>query len=169
MNDQHRHTLFHRWAEEYRSLLYKVVRSYTTNLANQQDLLQEISLQLWRSTAYFRAEAKASTWVYRIALNTAISWSTRISRQAKQAKEMPPPSPTVASTEVDERLEWLYAEINLLHEIDRSLCLLMLDGFSYREMSQILGISTSNVGVKINRIKKRLSERSQQVKNYGIQ
>ena len=70
---------------------------------------------------------------------------------------------------VDERLAWLYEEIHALDEIDRSITLLMLDNFSYREMADILGISESNVGVKINRVKKHLISKSKKYDQYGIQ
>jgi len=68
----------------------------------------------------------------------------------------------------DERLDWLYEEIGKLGKIDRSLCLLMLDGFNYREMSDILGLTESNVGVKIHRIKKHLINKSEEYEHHGI-
>lgn len=152
---------FVQWLDEYRPLIWKVVRIYARAPEDGQDLFQEIALQLWRSMDSFRGEAKASTWVYRVALNTAMAWRRkhRKHRQARDYAEGRQHETAVNSAENRDKLDWLYAEIRELPETDRSLVLLYLDGLSYREMSEVLGISESNVGVKINRTKKYLAGR----------
>jgi len=146
-------------------MIFKVVRAYTFSELDENDLFQEISIQLWRSIPSFRKESRESTWIYRIALNTAIKWE-RDQRNHHTGKEVLDYSKhllTQPETRIDDRLQWIYSELKKLNKVDRSICLLMLDGFSYTEISNILGITESNVGVKIYRIKKYLKKQS---KNY---
>ena len=153
--------IFEGWLDQYKALVFKVVKAYALSPMDQNDLFQEITIQLWHSIPTFRQESSVSTWIYRIALNTAIKWVRR-----EQKHSLAEPLENVefvlndSGVKVDERLEWLYEEIHQLDEIDRSLILLLLDGFSYKEMSGILGVTESNVGVKINRIKKHLITKS---------
>jgi RNA polymerase sigma-70 factor (ECF subfamily) len=100
--------------------------------------------------------------MYRIALNTAIAWNRKEGkyRRRKQLLEVAEDVLTTASSDSrDPRVEWLYRRISELKDVDRSVALLLLDGFSYREIAAIVGISESNVGVKINRIKSALADR----------
>ena len=97
-------------------------------------------------------------------MNTAIKWSTRIKKDDHE-KFPDEYQILIKGVEIDPKLEWLYNEISILDAIDQSLTLLLLDGFSYSEMSDIIGISPSNVGVKINRIKKKLKIRAQLIEN----
>jgi RNA polymerase sigma-70 factor (ECF subfamily) len=152
------------WLKLHKGLLFKIVRAYT--LEDHDDLFQEIIIQVWHSIPSFRQEASVSTWLYRIALNTAIKWNKK-ERKFAGAETIDTVEHLLleSRTQPDERLTWLYGEIYKLDLIDRSVILLLLEGFSYREMSAILGNSESNVGVKINRIKKQLISRS---KNYDI-
>lgn len=170
MDEKRQQQIFNRWLPEHKGLLFKVVRAYAFNLADQDDLFQEISLQLWKSIPGFRQDAAESTWIYRVALNTAIGWLRREKRQPEASQPLDTVEYTLSATEIrqDERLSWLYEAISQLNEIDRSLTLLLLDGYSYREMAAILGISESNVGVKINRIKKRLVQQSKELTEHGV-
>lgn len=161
MHEHEQKQIFDAWLQQHKGILFKIVRAYAFNAYDQDDLFQEISLQLWRSIPEFRGEAKASTWIYRVALYAASAWTRREQKQ-------PPTEPltTVAQTLTvmeqasNPRVDWLYEQIAQLEPIDRSICLLMFDGFSYKEMAEMLGISESNVGVKIHRIKQRLVEQS---------
>ena len=170
MDEKRQQQIFNRWLAEHKGLLFKVVRAHAFNLADQDDLFQEISLQLWKSIPGFRQDAAESTWIYRVALNTAIGWLRREKRQPEASQPLDTVEYTLRATEIrqDERLSWLYEAISQLNEIDRSLTLLLLDGYSYREMAAILGISESNVGVKINRIKKRLVQQSKELTEHGV-
>jgi len=102
-------------------------------------------------------------------LNTAIKWTKKEKKYAG-AETLDNVQHLLLENRIqpDERLTWLYEEIHKLDEIDRSITLLLLEGFSYKEMSAILGISESNVGVKINRIKKQLIAKSKNYDNHGI-
>jgi RNA polymerase sigma-70 factor (ECF subfamily) len=162
--------IFNHWIDQYKALIFKIVRAYGDTVMDQDDLFQEISIQVWRSIPAFRNESAVTTWIYRIALNTAISWVTRERkyRKANDAVDHIPDVLTHTHKPEDEQLTWLYKAIHALDEIDRSVALLLLDGFSYKEMAVILGITVSNVGVKINRIKKQLIVQSKKSSDHGI-
>lgn len=159
-----------KWLEKHKGLLFKIVRAYAFNDDDRDDLFQEIIIQVWRSIPGFREESAVTTWLYRIALNTAIKWTQkeRKHRDGRQSLEQMTLIPLDSSIQADDRLAWLFEEIARLNEIDRSVTLLLLDGFSYKEMAEITGISESLVGVKINRIKKRLTIQSTKNNYHGI-
>lgn len=160
MTETEQKQIFESWLNDYKALIFKVVRAYAFNAMDKDDLFQEITIQVWRSVPAFRNESAVTTWVYRIALNTAIRWMRKEQRTHK-AKELDAVQYILQEPHApDERLAWLYEEIYKLDEIDRSITLLLLDNFSYKEMAEILGITESNVGVKINRIKRYLVTRS---------
>ena len=158
-----REQVFRRWVRDHPGIVVKVTRAYAWSPEDRDDLSQEILLQLWRSTRSFRGESREPTWIYRVALNTAMTW--RRKRPAagdgqEYADDAPCPRTLPDASAADrERVDWLYGEIAQLPKVDRSVVLLYLDGVSYRDAAEILGISESNVGAKLNRIKKRLTER----------
>jgi len=160
--------IFDDWLGLHKALIFKIVRVYAFNSMDKDDLFQEIIIQVWHSVPAFRKESSVTTWLYRVSLNTAIKWT-------KKERKHNRPEPLEGtrhilqegSIQTDERLIWLYEEIYKLDEIDRSITLLLLDGFSYKEMASILGITESNIGVKINRIKKLLIAKSKN-HDHGI-
>lgn len=156
-------TAFVHIIEENQGIIFKVCRMYCTNQDDIEDLFQEIALQLWKSYPTFRNDAKVSTWIYRIALNTTISGlrkkgKSRIAFQQLSAihHNLPENVPKRIDMEWDHELQ---AAINTLNKFDKSLLMLYLDEKSYKEMAEILEISENSVGVKINRIKKKLKEK----------
>jgi RNA polymerase sigma-70 factor (ECF subfamily) len=161
--------IFEDWLKQYKGLLFKIVRAYAFTPMDQDDLFQEIAIQVWHSIPSFRQESAPPTWIYRIAINTAIKW-VRKERKHDQTEAIDNIQSLLQENKVqiDERLAWLYEEIHQLNEIDRSIALLLLDGFSYKEMAAMLGITESNVGVKINRIKKQLITKSKKYDHHGI-
>lgn len=161
MTSSQQQKIFEGWLQEHKGILFKVVRSYGSVEEDREDLFQEIAVNVWKSVPNFRNDCAVSTWIYRIALNRAIKWSLKVKKQQeREADEEIIRVLQPVEEKPDERLSWLYEQIHQLDEIDRSLCLLLLDGFSYKEMASIIGISESYVGVKINRIKKHLTEQS---------
>lgn len=162
--------IFESWLGDYKALFFKIIRAYAFIEADRDDLFQEIAVQVWRSVPNFRQDSAVTTWIYRVALNTAIKWNRDEQKhhQNRQSFENVEHLLQRKEPQTDDRLVWLYEEISKLDEIDRSMCLLMLDGFSYQEMSEILGISESNVGVKIHRIKKHLIEQLEEYNHHGI-
>ena len=167
-DDQQR--LFDQWLKSHRGLFFKVVRAYAFTPADQEDRFQEIATQVWRSVPNFRGDAAVTTWIYRVALNAAIAWTRkeRKHRQGKQSVDGVDFAILQASPAADPRIEWLYARIRELNEIDRSLTLLLLDGFSYKEMASTLGITENHVGVKISRIKAFLTNKSKEQSGHGV-
>lgn len=156
MSTEEQQHIFEEWIAAYRALLLKVVRAYGATAMDRDDIFQEIIIQLWRSVPSFRHDSSIPTWLYRIALNTAIKWKRNEHKHT--ANETLDNSLHVLqeATENNERVAWLYQQIAALDKVDRSIALLLLDGFSYREIASISGITESNVGVKISRIKKQL-------------
>src|SRR5690349_9942523 len=135
---------------------------------DRDDLFQEVAVQLWRSVSSFKGESKETTWIYRVALNTAMRWlhvekrRERIDMREAHLVLQENPSP------IDQQLDWLYAEIAQLDDVDRSLALMLLDDLSYKEMAGVLGITESSVGVRIHRIKKYLISKSKNADRYGV-
>jgi RNA polymerase sigma-70 factor (ECF subfamily) len=159
--------IFETWLSQYKALIFKIVRAYARVTEDQQDLFQEITVQVWRSIPLFKGNSAVTTWIYRIALNTAIKWIRKERRQPEIEKATVLEQILIGNVvDNDDRLSWLYDEIHKLDEIDRSVTLLMLEGLSYKEMSAILGITETHVGVKINRIKKQLIGKSKKY-DYG--
>ena len=169
MTEKEQRQIFEDWLSRYKGLIFKIVRAYASTVMDQDDLFQEIIIQTWHSIPSFRREASVNTWLYRISLNTAIKW-TKKERKHSQSEALEGAQHILQESrkQTDERLTWLYEEIYKLDEIDRSITLLLLDGFSYKEMAAILGVTESNVGVKINRIKKQLISKSKKNDYDGI-
>ena len=159
MLDIERDRIFGDWLAGHKGILFKVVRAYAFEHADRQDLFQEVALQVWRSVDAYRGDSSVPTWLYRIALNAAISWTRKQNRhqRGKQPLEIVDARLTEPAAEADPRVEWLYVQIAELKDVDRSVALLMLDGFAYKEIAAIVGVSEGNVGVKINRIKSALT------------
>jgi RNA polymerase sigma-70 factor (ECF subfamily) len=161
--------VFKIWVDQYKGLFFKIVRAYAVTSMDMDDLFQEIAIQVWRSVPSFREACSVSTWIYRIAINTALTWTRKERRHPQMEGIEEGVSLLREEGETpDERLAWLYAAIHQMDAVDRSITLLLLEGFSYKEIAAIMGITESNVGVKINRIKKRLIAKSEKKDCYGL-
>jgi RNA polymerase sigma-70 factor (ECF subfamily) len=142
----------------HQGIIHKVCRLYRDTPPDREDLFQEIVFQLWRSIDDFRGQSKISTFIYRIALNTAIA-AFRNNRKKNvisyvdQVPEMPPENEDRA---LADRKDRLMAAIKMLEEGDRAIIALVLDEYSYREIAEIIGITENNVGVKVSRIKNKI-------------
>lgn len=141
----------------HRGLICKVCHLYVHEPEGRKDLFQEIVLQLWRSYGSFRGESRMSTWIYRVALNTAIS---NFRKETRQPERRSVPLSTFDIPEITDLTEEsharLYRAIHRLSDVEKAVVLLYLEEKSYAEISGITGISVSNVGVKLNRIKSKL-------------
>lgn len=145
--------------QEHQGIIRKVCHLYGRNDADRDDLYQEIVIQLWKAFSSFRGEAKISTWMYRIALNTAISNLRKQSR--KVALSFPEFIPreeadTYEEKLKEEKLQQMYAAISRLSEVEKAIVMLYLEDKSYDEMEEILGIGNGALRVKMNRIKEKL-------------
>lgn len=140
-------------------ILHKVCGMFHDNIQDKEDLYQEIIIQLWKSWTKFRGNSKLSTWMYRVALNTAISMSVNSKKHTK-ARSLSPHDLKYAdesSSDVsNEDINALYRAISTLSKIEKAVILLYLEEKTYEEIAEITGLSKSNVGVRILRIKKKL-------------
>ncbi len=145
--------------KEYKLLIYKVCRIYGNNPNDIQELYQDIIIQLWKSYAKFRGESKFSTWLYRIAINTALLSLSRPKR-ALEYKDIELHNLQVPDEDniglKDEQQEQMYLAIQQLNDVEKSIVMLYLEDRSYDEMEDILGISNPTLRVKMNRIKEKL-------------
>ena len=140
-------------------LIHKIAYAYCRNAADREDLVQEIAVQLWRSRHRYDAQFKESTWIYRIALNVAISFHRRERRH--HVRRLPFEAQvfevaTTTPTEPSENAQLLLRCVDELGALDKALVLLWLDGNDHATTADVLGISVANVGTKLGRIKERL-------------
>ena len=170
MGDPAKQDVFIGLVNANQSILYKICRMYGATEPDRQDLFQEIVIQLWRSYPTFRGESRFSTWLYRIALNTAIS---DLRKQRRYGTPVDPGELSIpfqelsSANEKEEQLQQLYAAIERLTEVEKALTMLYLEDKSYLEMEEILGISQNNLRVKMNRIKEKLRKMTKEAA-YGI-
>jgi RNA polymerase sigma factor (sigma-70 family) len=131
---------------------------YCNNKEDREDLFQDIVLQLWRAYPTFKGDSKVTTWMYRIAINNAI---TRLRKETKREKFAALDGeafqvPHIHNGELEERIAAMYEAIKKLTEVERAITMLYMDDCSYKEISEILGLSETNIGFKLNKIKSRL-------------
>ena len=145
--------------EKNQNIAHKICRIYTTDKDAHNDLFQEIAIQLWKNYSKFRGEAKFSTWMYRVALNTAISLDRRSIRTMK-TDDFSDVAYKISSDEYDDteekQLTALYQAIHQLNDIDKALIFLYLEYKPFSEIAETLGISNVNARVKMNRAKEKL-------------
>ncbi len=152
---------FVRIIKENQGLIYKVAALYTEQKQDRNDLYQEIVFQLWKSFDSFRAESKISTWMYRIALNTAIGQLNKRKKRGREVgMEVLPQIVTDPSSDIlEERVKLLHREIQNLNILEKGIILLLLEGKKYHEIAEITGLSATNVGTRISRIKEKLKSK----------
>ncbi|HAA11910.1 MAG TPA: RNA polymerase [Cytophagales bacterium] len=153
---------YHSLIEENIGIIRKLSRGYTNGEEDFEDTVQEVCLQLWRSFDSFRGDSKASTWVYRVTLNVCLSLLKRRKRVELVPTEQGVLHQVVEAQgdhgQQDPQIDQLYRAINTLAPIDRAIIMLYLDKLEHAEIAEIVGLGVSNVGVKINRIKKKLKK-----------
>jgi RNA polymerase sigma factor (sigma-70 family) len=149
--------------EANKGIIFKVANAYCADTEGRKDLVQEITVQLWRSFDHYSGEYKYSTWIYRIALNVAISFYRKENRRKEVSNPLSEGLINLVDTDiVDEstmNLALLQQFIVELRELDRALMLLYLEEKSHKEIAEIVGISVTNVATKIGRIKKQLQQK----------
>jgi len=152
---------FERQISQHKLLLYKVCRMYAYTDADRDDLFQEIIIQVWKAYPKFKGDSKFSTWLYRVAINTAIT-GLRKKRDFITSYE-PEFLPDHAMDDgpallEEERCQQLYKAIEHLNQVEKAVVMLYMEDRSYNEMEEILGISQGNLRVKMNRIKEKLRQ-----------
>ena len=149
---------FLKLVEENKKLIYKVSHIYCDNTIDKKDLSQKIVANLWKAYPNFKGNSKVSTWIYRISINTAISWIRDYIKNNKHI-EYTNVMPQMQDDPINDDLyEQLYCAIGILNKLDKALILLQLDGYSYDEISEIIGLTKTNVATKLNRIKLKLKD-----------
>lgn len=156
--------LFKEWLETHRGIFFKVTQSFARTATDTAELQQEIQLQLWNSVPAYSGKAKASTWIYRVCLNTALAWRRGTDRREARIEpaadlnqltfHAASPADSASQREI---LEKLYAAIHTMDSFDRALVLLMLDGLPYRDIAEVMGLTETHVGVALTRARKRLA------------
>ncbi|PIB34066.1 RNA polymerase [Reichenbachiella sp. 5M10] len=149
---------FQPFLNEHHRIIAKVCRIYTDTSEDFNDYYQECVIQLWRSFDSFRGASKLSTWVYRVCLNVCLSQLRIKKKVVVETREFVPEQIEEKDTVEEEQLSMLYTAIKLLKESDRAIILLYLEEKSYKEMAEILGITVTNVGAKVNRVKNQLKQ-----------
>ena len=144
--------------QQHQGIIHKVCNIYMDDATSREDLFQEITLQAWKSFTAFKGDAKFSTWLYRVALNTAITFFKKERKQSFIVSTDAIPEAVDASTSIEEQVNAMHKAIADLNKIDKALVMLFLEDYSYNEISDIMGISPNNVAVKMNRIKTKLKE-----------
>ncbi|OJJ15096.1 RNA polymerase subunit sigma-70 [marine bacterium AO1-C] len=144
--------------DAHQNIIYKITRTYRDTREDQEDLFQEIVFQLWKSYGSFRQEAKISTWIYRIALNTAIAMYRKKKVAMNYQEKMPENIHPSDYQEISENEERMYQALRQLNDVEKAVVSLYLEDYSYQEIAQITGISENYVGVRINRIKQKLKK-----------
>jgi RNA polymerase sigma-70 factor (ECF subfamily) len=160
MSTHDRQSAFLERLENQRGIVLKIANAYGRSRADREDLAQEIIAQLWRSYGRFDEQRRFSTWMYRVAMNVAISFARRQSTYEQNVRRteetLLETIPGAADEEGDENVELLHGFIARLDDFNRALMILYLDDKSYAEISEILGLSETNVATKIARIKQKL-------------
>jgi len=147
---------FLRLIDQHQGIIHKICRLYRDSREDREDLFQEIVFQLWKSVPAFEGKAKFSSWMYRIALSTAIA---TFRKKKPHIMYMPTlPDDQVAQQEFGDQREQLFKALKELNDGDKALITLYLEDLSYQEIAEITGITETNVGVKLNRIKKKIQQ-----------
>ena len=151
--------IFNDLVQDNQASIYRICYAYLYDKSHAGDLYQEILLQVWKSIPKYKGNAKMSTWVYRIAVNTAITYNARNARnthiELSERTDLPE-NGTDESKEKEEMLSRLSYAISLLEQQDRLIISLVLEDLSYKEIAEITGSNSNNTGVRIKRIKERL-------------
>ncbi len=158
---------FNKIVQENSERIRRICRYYNSNVQDQDDMFQEILINIWKSLENFRGDASISTWIYRIAVNTALTFTGKAYKNMKltinindvnQLNILDFDNDIESKEKLESQFEALQNELNILSVIDKSLISLTLEGLSMKEIAQVIGITESNVKVKIHRIKQQLKD-----------
>ncbi|MBK7711169.1 MAG: RNA polymerase sigma factor [Bacteroidales bacterium] len=141
-------------------IIIKIARAYSKTIHDKEDLINDITLELWKSFGRFKGDSKISTWIYRIALNTSMNYKRKRKREIVSPDDLKQiESPNWLFEKADSsQTEILYECIDELNQLNKAIILLYLDGNSHEEISDIIGISKTNVGTRISRIKEQIKD-----------
>jgi len=143
---------------EHQKIIYKICNLYRDNREDQEDLFQEIVYQLWKSYPAFKGASKVSSWIYRVALNTALTIYRKPSIVIDYYRELPEGIHPFEEKKIPEHTERLFWALRTLNDSEKAIIALYLEDLNYKEIAAITGLSVNNVGVRLNRIKNKLKE-----------
>jgi RNA polymerase sigma-70 factor (ECF subfamily) len=153
------HNAFVSEIKQHERIIYKICHLYADTEADREDLYQEIVIQSWKGYPKFRGDSKFSTWLYRIAINTALAGISKLKRSVT-APTADGTLPEIAEDNNDQRdveqLDLLYTAIKTLNDIEKAIVMLYLDGNTYEEMENVMGIAAGTLRVKMARVKEKL-------------
>jgi RNA polymerase sigma-70 factor (ECF subfamily) len=160
---------FLKLVSEHKLIIYKICNSYCKNAGDRDDLAQEITYQLWRSFSHFNGSVKFSTWMYRVALNVAITYY-RKTQKTETLIQLAEPDLEIEDKKEDvaileKNIELLQQFINELKELDKALMILYLEEKPYSEIAGIMGITETNVATRISRVKEKLKQKFSTLNN----
>lgn len=152
---------FTKQLKEHQGIIHKICNVYFYDRLEKEDYFQEIVIELWKAFPNFKGQSKFSTWMYRVALNSAIDLLRKEKTQPQLIKfsQQDFNIPDNHGKEISDKQEKLYRAIYHLSEVEKAIIILYLDEYSYKEISEIIGISETYTGVKINRIKTELQKK----------
>lgn len=143
---------------EHQGIIHKVCRLYRDSKEDREDLFQEISYQLWKAVSSFKGEAKLSTWIYRVALNTAIASFRKKKPDIEYSPILPDVPEEMQNEELALRQEQLFAILKQLDDAEKAIITLYLEELSYQQIAEVIGINENYVGVKLNRVKNKIQK-----------
>ena len=154
--NQNRETTFINLIQEHAGIIFKVIHLYIDDMEDRKDVHQEILIQTWKSYVQFKGHSKFSTWLYKVALNTVLTWQKKHKRREEVRKDIP----TDSQVEVPDNpiRDKLYLLVKALNEIDRMIMTLHLDGYQNIEIAEITGMKVNNINVKLHRLKNQIIE-----------
>lgn len=151
--------------QQYQKIIHKICHLYRDSREDREDLFQEITFQLWKAFPSFKNQSKISTWIYRIALNTAIATFRKNKPAIDYVADLPDMRSENQNEEHDTRHERLFLLLKKLDDSEKVIITLYLEELSYQQIAEIVGINENYVGVKINRIKTKIQNLN---KSHGI-
>ena len=162
MVDHQIHERFITLLERNIGTILKISKAYSNTAQDREDLINDIAFEMWKAFPNFKGNSKISTWVYRIALNTAMNYKRNNRRKGDSFKSAIELDNLEQSNEIDNNplIEMLYDCISELDEFSKAIILLYLDGYKHDEIAEITGISKTNVGTRISRIKEQLKNKA---------
>jgi len=170
MVDLQLHEQFISLLEANLGIILKISKAYTDTLQDKEDLVNDIAYEMWKAFPNFKGKSKVSTWIYRVALNTAMNYrkNTRKKKDFLQDALRFYSGESSGEIDPDPQIELLYETIAELNEFSKAIILLYLDGHKHDEIAEITGISRTNVGTRISRIKEELKSKAiEKQLNYG--
>lgn len=172
MNSNKKEEQFKQIVDENKDRIMRICRYYNPDAEDQKDMFQEILVNVWKSLDNFRGDSKISTWVYRIAINTSLSFTGKAFRQMKlivdkdvQLMEVLVDDDVHLKQQYETDFETLQTHLNQLTVIEKAMISLMLEGLSMREIADVIGLTENNIRVKIHRIKDKLKEQISTIHN----